>query len=128
VVGRVVNALVSVVVAMALGAIAVIAHPAQPDAVPIGAQPPASPGLAMADAAARLEAKIANGGPGYTFEILQRSTIHARPGGPLVDIPDPNDRHKSLGLAESLELGSLVERGAGPHRSVPVRADLGFAN
>jgi len=70
-----------------------------------------SPAELTAAAADKLEAATAKGGTGYTFEIVQTSTIVARPGGPLVDLPDPADRHKSLGLAESYALSIYLERG-----------------
>jgi hypothetical protein len=70
------------------------------------------PSARMAAAAATLEHKTGAGGAGFTFEILQRSTIHARPGGPQIEIPDPNDRHKSLGFADTYDVGALIERGA----------------
>jgi hypothetical protein len=75
-----------------------------------GAAP--DPVARLAAAAAILDAKGAAGGPGYTFEILQRSTIHARPGEPQIEIPDPVDPHKSLGFADAYEVGALIERGA----------------
>jgi hypothetical protein len=54
---------------------------------------------------------LAPGGGGIEFEIVQSSTIAARPGGPLVEIPDPTDRGASLGFAERYALGTLVQRG-----------------
>ena len=50
-------------------------------------------------------------GTGFTFEIVQHSTIVARPGGPLVEIPDPIDRTKTLGEAPTYALGTYLERG-----------------
>lgn len=64
------------------------------------------------DAATVLEEALAKGGAGVTFEIVQRSTMHAKDGGPQIEVPDPNDRYKSLGLADEYPLGSLIERGA----------------
>lgn len=71
----------------------------------------ASPAELTTGAADMLAATTAAGGRGYTFEIVQTSTIVARPGGPLVDVPDPTDRHKSLGLAQSYALSTYLERG-----------------
>jgi hypothetical protein len=62
--------------------------------------------------ASAIEAATGAGGNGITFEIVQRSALHARPDGPLIEIPDPIDPSKSLGLAETYALGSLIERGA----------------
>lgn len=63
-------------------------------------------------AATLFETATAPGGGGVTFEIVQQSWLQARPGGPLIEIPDPNDRFKSLGFAEQYQLGTLIERGA----------------
>lgn len=63
---------------------------------------------AAADILARA---LAPGGGGIEFEIVQSSTIAARPGGPLVAVPDPTDPAKSLGQAERYALGTLVQRG-----------------
>lgn len=70
------------------------------------------PSARLASAAGILEQATAKSGPGYTFEIIQRSTIHARAGGPRIEIPDPIDRNKSLGFADAYDVGSLIERGA----------------
>jgi hypothetical protein len=111
---RAASALASIAIAGAIAWCAVAVHRALPTGAPLtaGAAPPASPALAMTGAATILEQKTALGGAGFTFEIVQRSTMHAKPGGPLIDIPDPNDRHKSLGLTDTYELGSLIERGS----------------
>ena len=66
----------------------------------------------MAIAAAQLDLATKGGGGGYTFTIVQRTSIDARPGGPLVDIPDPVDRHASLGKTDDYDLAAYVERGA----------------
>lgn len=66
----------------------------------------------MTAAATVFEQRTAVGGAGYTFEIVQRSTMHAKSGGPQIEIPDPVDPHKSLGFADTYELGALIERGA----------------
>lgn len=73
-----------------------------------GAQP-ASELTALA--AEELARALAKGGGGITFEIVQTSTITAVAGGPLVEIPDPADRTKSLGTAERYVMGTLIERG-----------------
>jgi hypothetical protein len=71
----------------------------------------AEPAELLAAAADRLETATSSGGNGFTFEIVQTATIVARPGGPLVDIPDPVDPHKSLGSAESYPLSTYLEHG-----------------
>ena len=70
-----------------------------------------SPTELTAGAASTLSDALAPGGTGLEFEIVQTSTIVARPGGPLVELPDPADRTKSLGFAERYPLGTLIERG-----------------
>lgn len=62
-------------------------------------------------AADKLEYATKAGGAGYTFEVVQRSTMRAKAGGPQIEIPDPSDRYKSLGFADSYALGTLVEAG-----------------
>lgn len=112
---RVGHAVVSIAVAIVLAGAAIASRSGSLDATrvaPVGAEAPVDPALAMTTAATLLEATTAKGAPGYTFEILQRSTMHARAGGPQIEIPDPIDPHKSLGLADTYELGSLIERGA----------------
>ncbi len=71
-----------------------------------------TPAELMASAASEFERATALGGAGYTFTIVQRTSIDARPGGPLIDIPDPTDRHASLGQTDHYDLTSYVERGA----------------
>lgn len=110
--GRALAGAVPIILALALVAILVFARGGLPGTLAVGAPTPASPSLAMTGAAAILDQKTAKGGPGYTFEIVQRSTINARAGGPQIEIPDPIDRHKSLGFADTYEVGSLIERGA----------------
>lgn len=71
----------------------------------------ASPTELSSSAADVLTRALAPGGGGIEFEIVQVSTIAARPGGPLVEIPDPIDRRKSLGLAERYSLDTMIQRG-----------------
>ena len=71
----------------------------------------ASPTELSSSAAAVLTRALAPGGGGIEFEIVQVSTIAARPGGPLVELPDPIDRRKSLGLAERYSLDTMIQRG-----------------
>jgi hypothetical protein len=63
-------------------------------------------------AALAIEEAVSPGGEGYTFEIVQRNTIYARPGGPQIEVPDPVDRYKSLGFTDEYYLNGLIERGA----------------
>jgi hypothetical protein len=73
---------------------------------------PLTPSKLKSAAASLVETATAPGGGGLTFEVVQRSTMVAKPDGPKIEIPDPNDRHKSLGFADTYEQGTLIERGA----------------
>lgn len=65
----------------------------------------------LTDTAAEVLATALSSGTGIEFEIVQTNTITAREGGPLVNIPDPADREKSLGEAEHYVLTPLIGRG-----------------
>lgn len=65
----------------------------------------------QAAAADQLAAALAKGGSGISFEIVQRSTIKARPDGAKIPVPDPVDPHRTLGLADEYSLNALLERG-----------------
>jgi hypothetical protein len=76
-----------------------------------GGAPGGTPAELKAAAADLLAATTAKGGTGYRFEIVQRSTLKARQGGPRIEIPDPADRGKSLGSVDAYYLNGLVETG-----------------
>ena len=86
-----------------------------PVSVPVesvtGGAPSAEPVALAAAAADLLEQTTAKGGTGYRFEIVQRSTLVAREGGPRISIPDPDDATRTLGEADRYDLGGLVETG-----------------
>ena len=65
----------------------------------------------QASAADQVAAALAKGGTGISFEIVQRSTIKARPDGAKIPVPDPVDPHRTLGLADEYFLNALLERG-----------------
>ncbi len=71
----------------------------------------ATPADLLASAADGLVSSTAVGGSGYSFEIVQTSTITAKPGGPKVEIPDPVDPKKILGLADEYYLIGLTQTG-----------------
>ena len=78
----------------------------------VGGAPTGAPDVLESAAAQLLRESVVEDGPGYRFEIVQRSTINARPGGPQVPIPDPVDpRGKPIGLTDSLYQVGLVETG-----------------
>lgn len=62
-------------------------------------------------AAAKLEQATAKGGTGFAFTVDSRSTLRAREGGPKIEVPDPTDRYKSLGLADEYYVGGSIATG-----------------
>lgn len=70
----------------------------------------ADPTELMAAAAAALEDATRPGGPGYRFEIVQTSTMVAKPDGPKVPIPNATGRGTKE-LADRYYLHTLLERG-----------------
>jgi hypothetical protein len=43
--------------------------------------------------------------------VVSRSTLYAKAGGPKIEVPDPTDGYKSLGLADEYYLGASVATG-----------------
>lgn len=122
-VARAVEGVVAVVVFVALlaGALAirgrvnpgsglVLAGGAPGVGLAAGAAAGLNPGQLIAAGATALEAAHAKGRGGITFQIVQTATLHAKPGGPKIDVPDPNSRG-SLGTADEYQVGSTIERG-----------------
>jgi hypothetical protein len=68
------------------------------------------PAELTATAAALLEGSTRPGGPGYRFEIVQTSTMVAKPGGPQIPIPNATGRGTKE-LADRYYLHTLLERG-----------------
>lgn len=65
----------------------------------------------LSAAATAIETALAKGGGGIRFEIVQTQVIHAREGGPKLELHDPADRDKVLGYTDTLPVGTLIERG-----------------
>jgi hypothetical protein len=63
------------------------------------------------NAADQLELATGPLGSGYSFEIVQTSTMTARPGGPLIPIPDPQNGRQIIGEAAEYPYYTLLERG-----------------
>lgn len=61
------------------------------------------------NAATQMEASLAGGG--FTFTVVSRSTLQARPGGPKIEVPHPTDRFKTLGLADEYYVGASIATG-----------------
>lgn len=77
-----------------------------------GGAPNGVPDVLKGAAAQLLRQTVARDGSGYRFEIVQRSMVRARPGGPQVPIPDPADpRGKPIGLIDELYQVGLIETG-----------------
>jgi len=114
---RVLELLVPILVIALAGAGFTLARTAGPRTVTVpvsavsGGAPGGTPAELKAAAATLLEATTAKGGSGYRFELVQRSTLTARPGGPRIEVPDPADRTKSLGSTDAYYLVGLVETG-----------------
>jgi hypothetical protein len=75
-----------------------------------GAAADLTPEQLTAAAADKLEDTTKAGGSGYRFEIVQTSTMVAKPGGPRIPIPDPVTRG-TLRMADTYYLNALLERG-----------------
>jgi hypothetical protein len=73
--------------------------------------PDASARSRLSAAATAIGTALAKGGGGITFEVVQTQTLNAKPGGPKLEIHDPADRTKVLGLTDTLPVSILVERG-----------------
>ncbi|CAN5610218.1 hypothetical protein BH20CHL7_BH20CHL7_18930 [soil metagenome] len=75
----------------------------------------AAPGLAaterLATAAEAFERATAPDGTGVAFTVVSRSTLQARPDGPRIEIPDPADPYRVLGLADTYDLGGSLATG-----------------
>ncbi len=71
----------------------------------------ADPATVKSIAADLLAATTAKGGSGYRFEIVQRSTLHAKPGGPALLVPDPADPKAQPKEADEAYLIGVVETG-----------------
>ena len=101
--------LVAGLVLVRTGGVDAAASPVTGPVVPVA--PDASAQTRLAAAATALELALGKGGGGITFEIVQTQTLRAKPGGPQIEIPDPADRSKTLGLTDTYPIGTLVERG-----------------
>ena len=100
----------SILAALLLAAIAIVGRPTT--GRPTAAAGGSSPVDTIATAASLLEQSTASGGRGYRFEIAQRSTITARPGGPRIPVPDPADPTGGKVVeVDAAYLNGLVETG-----------------
>jgi hypothetical protein len=105
-------ALVAVLAIATLG-VGVARTPLTAVAAPVSGGAPAGSAAELKLAAADLlEQATATGGAGYRFEIVQRSTIQARPDGPKLPAANPDDPQASpLGEVDAQYLMGLTESG-----------------
>jgi hypothetical protein len=71
----------------------------------------AAPAALLDGAATGIERALAKGGPGFGFQVVSRSTLHAKPDGPQIQVPDATDPSKLAGLADRLYLGASIAEG-----------------
>ncbi len=76
---------------------------------PMAAAAGSSADVQLDTAATQMEASLR--GTGFTFTVVSRSTLHARPGGPKIEVPHPTDRFKTIGLADEYYVGASVATG-----------------
>lgn len=70
-----------------------------------------APDQLAALAADQLDAATAAAGPGYAFEVVQRSTLHAKPDGPKIELRSPDDPRTVTGLVDEFQVGTVLSRG-----------------
>lgn len=68
-----------------------------------------TPSERLTEAATAFAATAA--GAGMTFQVAQSSVLYAKPGGPLIEIPHPTDRYRSLGYTDRYYVGGLIADG-----------------
>ena len=75
-----------------------------------GATP--QPDALRQQAADSLDAALARGGSGIAFEVVQVSTLQAKPDGPRIELHDPADPTKVTGVADEYQIGTVLSRGS----------------
>lgn len=104
------------VLAPLVGLVVLQAQALTPPALPVdvGAKPTTAPPAAkelIGKAADALSAAVGPGGSGFRFQVVARSTLNAKQGGPLIDIPHPTERDKTLGVTDEYYLGASLAEG-----------------
>lgn len=69
----------------------------------------APPDQQLETAATKVEAALRD--RGFSFTVVSRSTLVARPGGPKIEVPDPANRFRTLGLADQYYVGGSIAEG-----------------
>jgi hypothetical protein len=70
-----------------------------------------NPGTALDAAGVLLERATAKGGDGFSFQVVARSTLYAKPGGPKIPIPDATNPSKVVGVADQYYFGASIAEG-----------------
>lgn len=87
----------------------IVAPPAEPVVVSdVGAL---AADVQLDAAASVIESRLATGGSGFSFTVVARSTLYTQPGGPKIEVPDPIDRFKTLGLVDEYYLSGVIASG-----------------
>jgi hypothetical protein len=76
-----------------------------------GGTPPSVDHLRTA-AADSLETALGAGGSGIGFEVTQTNTLHAKEGGPQIEVTAPDDQTKVVGLVDEYQVSTIFSRGA----------------
>lgn len=63
-------------------------------------------------AATTLDAALAKGGSGLTFEVVQRNTLHTKPGGPPIELKAEDDHSKVVATFDEVYANAMVSTGA----------------
>lgn len=76
---------------------------------------PVSPTELRAAAADALDTALAPGGRGFGFDVLQRTTLFAKPDGPKIELHTPEDPTTITGVVDEYAVGTILSRGAVTH-------------
>jgi hypothetical protein len=101
--------LIPLLVLAAVGSARMAIVPARTTLIGAGAVADLTPVELASNAATELERAAGPGGLGYTFEVVQRATIQAHPGGPLIELGGPDGEIVEV---DHVAAGTYLERGA----------------
>ena len=82
-----------------------------PSAFGLGQATSMTPDELRESGAAAIEGAIAEGGEGLTFEVVQRSTLYAKPNGPKIELRSPEDPKTVVGVVDEYQIGAILSRG-----------------
>ena len=63
-------------------------------------------------AATTLDAALAEGGTGLTFQVVQRNTLRQKPGGPPIELKAEDDHSKVVETLDEVDVNSMISSGA----------------